>query len=70
MKSHLLSFFFFLFFFSFLSHYVSILGAVIVILGLYLLLWGKEEDENVHRHSDEESKDKNAHIKDGLNVEP
>lgn len=60
----------FFFIFPFLSHSCSILGAVIVILGLYLLLWGKDEDENVSKKSDEEPKHTNAHIKDGLNVEP
>ncbi|KAB5545096.1 hypothetical protein DKX38_013208 [Salix brachista] len=33
----------------------SILGAVIVIIGLYLLLWGKEEDQQVHSKEQEQS---------------
>ncbi|KAJ6689262.1 hypothetical protein OIU85_005644 [Salix viminalis] len=33
----------------------SILGAVIVIIGLYLLLWGKEEDQQVHSKEEEQS---------------
>lgn len=34
----------------------SILGAVIVIIGLYLLLWGKEEDQQVHSKEEEQSR--------------
>ena len=32
----------------------SILGAVIVIIGLYMLLWGKEGDQEVHNNSQEQ----------------
>lgn len=34
---------------------LSILGAIIVIFGLYLLLWGKECDEEIHIESEEQS---------------
>ena len=52
----------------------SILGALVVIVGLYMLLWGKEGDEKVDIKS-EESNDNKAHQidsegKDALNVEP
>lgn len=33
----------------------SIIGAVIVIVGLYLLLWGKEGDTKVHIKPEEQS---------------
>lgn len=32
----------------------SVLGAVIVIIGLYMLLWGKEDDQDVHNNSQEQ----------------
>lgn len=32
----------------------SVLGAVIVIIGLYMLLWGKESDQEVHNNSQEQ----------------
>ncbi|KAM3708205.1 hypothetical protein ACJW31_02G080100 [Castanea mollissima] len=32
----------------------SVLGAVIVIIGLYMLLWGKEGDQDVHNNSQEQ----------------
>ena len=32
----------------------SVLGAVIVIIGLYMLLWGKEGDQEVHNNSQEQ----------------
>jgi hypothetical protein len=33
----------------------SILGAVIVIIGLYMLLWGKDGDPQVHNDSQEQN---------------
>ena len=53
----------------------SILGALIVIIGLYFLLWGKEGDGNVNAKSEEELEDNNyrknsSAQKEALNGEP
>ncbi|KAK7830670.1 hypothetical protein CFP56_028062 [Quercus suber] len=32
----------------------NVLGAVIVIIGLYMLLWGKEGDQEIHNNSQEQ----------------
>jgi hypothetical protein len=39
---------------NFMCALFSVLGAVIVIIGMYMLLWGKEGDQEVHNNSQEQ----------------
>ncbi|KAG6668668.1 hypothetical protein I3843_01G179100 [Carya illinoinensis] len=52
----------------------SILGAIIVILGLYMLLWGKDGDQQVHSDSKEQQENKKliitSALKEGSQCEP
>lgn len=50
---------------------LSVLGGLVVIAGLYMLLWGKERDEKVDMNAEEPNDNNAQRIDSGvLNGEP